>query len=130
MVEESTPTPVEDLPKPQEDITQLAQAIEPLAPPPKQIVEAMEMESFNEALTQPEPVAQIIEPSTAADFVVIDESDYQLVNPPEPIEFQAKAVIVPPVDDVLIKNKLSQWLAANQDLRVDPTEWELSLIHI
>lgn len=125
VVEELTPTLLEDLPKPKEDIAQLAQTIEPLIPEPKQIADALDIESSNEALIQPEPVAQLIEPSAATDFVVIDESDYQLVNSPEPIEFQAKAVIVPPVDDVLIKNKLSQWLATNQDLSVDPTEWEI-----
>jgi len=125
MVNESKPIVSEALPTPGSEVVELIQAIEPVAPSPEQTIQPVIMESFTEAPVQPEPITQIPEPSEAVEFVDIDESDYQLVNSPEPIEFQAKAVIVPPVDEILIKNKLSQWLADNQDLSVEPTEWEI-----
>ncbi len=125
VVEKQALTVAEDLSKSQEEIVQLAQTFEPIAPQPEQTVKPLVMESSARELVQTEPNTQITEPSAAVEFVVIDKSDYQLVDQSEPIKVQAKTVIMPPVEDVLIKNKLSQWLASNQDLSSDPKDWEI-----
>ncbi len=79
-----------------------------------------------QTVIEPQPLTPMADIKTPVEFVVINESDYQVVRVDEHVEPVPTSVVSSPVNEELLKQQVSKWLDAEELIQNinQPMVWE------